>query len=303
MRNFVFNVIKILALSILKTVCLLIAIAYFTLAERKIMAAVQRRVGPNVVGPFGLLQPLADGLKLAGKELAIPAQASSRIFLSVAITVLLFALSGWAVIPFGMFDHSEYMSNAVVAKSLLLTERKLTMYHTTLECYYAAPESRGFLSFWNTLEDFFIRHGRELLEESPFYDLIPAMSASKDPLRLSGVIHTYFSYPGSYEAIVRILELVESWFKTLPWTDQELEAIYENLWPEGELTPEHDIEYRRIIQRRVLGKLDEPLYPVTNFGPVRTIRTLEEVLVWFNEGKSKPNDIVDTITGEINDKK
>jgi NADH-quinone oxidoreductase subunit H len=81
-------------LAIIKVVCLLVAIAYFTLAERKIMAAVQRRVGPNVVGPFGLLQPLADGLKLAGKELAIPTQASSRIFLTVAMTVLLFALSG-----------------------------------------------------------------------------------------------------------------------------------------------------------------------------------------------------------------
>ena len=88
------NFLWVLVLSILKVVCLLIAIAYFTLAERKIMAAVQRRVGPNVVGPFGLLQPLADGLKLAGKELAIPAQASSRIFLTVAMTVLLFALSG-----------------------------------------------------------------------------------------------------------------------------------------------------------------------------------------------------------------
>lgn len=78
--------------AILRLVCLLIAIAYFTLAERKLMAAVQRRVGPNVVGPFGLLQPLADGLKLAGKELTIPAQASRRIFLSVAMSVLLFAL-------------------------------------------------------------------------------------------------------------------------------------------------------------------------------------------------------------------
>jgi NADH-quinone oxidoreductase subunit H len=88
------NLLVVIALSVIKIVCLLVAIAYFTLAERKIMAAVQRRVGPNVVGPYGLLQPLADGLKLAGKELAIPTQASSRIFLTVAMTVLLFALSG-----------------------------------------------------------------------------------------------------------------------------------------------------------------------------------------------------------------
>lgn len=94
MALYLFNLATAIFLSIVKVVCLLVAIAYFTLAERKIMAAVQRRVGPNVVGPFGLLQPLADGLKLAGKELAVPAQASSRIFLAVAMTVLLFALSG-----------------------------------------------------------------------------------------------------------------------------------------------------------------------------------------------------------------
>lgn len=109
-------------LAILKIVCLLVSIAYFTLAERKIMAALQRRVGPNVVGAIGLLQPLADGLKLAGKELAIPAQASSRIFLSVAMSVLLFALSGWAAISFGMFDHSEHMSDVTVVHILALTE-------------------------------------------------------------------------------------------------------------------------------------------------------------------------------------
>ena len=94
MLLYLISLLSALLLSVVKVVCLLVAIAYFTLAERKIMAAVQRRVGPNVVGPFGLLQPLADGLKLAGKELAVPAQASSRIFLTVAITVLLFALSG-----------------------------------------------------------------------------------------------------------------------------------------------------------------------------------------------------------------
>ena len=111
-----------LLLTVLKIVCLLVAIAFFTLAERKIMAAVQRRVGPNVVGPLGLLQPLADGLKLAGKELAIPAQASSRIFLAVAISVLLFALCGWMAIPFGMFDHSEHLNNDTVTKILASTD-------------------------------------------------------------------------------------------------------------------------------------------------------------------------------------
>jgi NADH-quinone oxidoreductase subunit H len=94
MSVYTLNLLFVVLLAVIKVVCLLVAIAYYTLAERKIMAAVQRRVGPNVVGPLGLLQPLADGLKLAGKELVTPTQASSRIFLAVAMTVLLFALSG-----------------------------------------------------------------------------------------------------------------------------------------------------------------------------------------------------------------
>jgi NADH-quinone oxidoreductase subunit H len=57
MNSYLVAFVATLLLAVLKIVCLLIAIAYFTLAERKIMAAVQRRVGPNVVGPFGLLQP------------------------------------------------------------------------------------------------------------------------------------------------------------------------------------------------------------------------------------------------------
>lgn len=109
-------------LVILKIICLLIAIAYFTLAERKIMAAVQRRVGPNIVGFFGLLQPLADGLKLAGKELTIPSQANSRIFLFVSMSVLACALAGWAVIPFGSFDYSEVLDTPKVVKILLVVD-------------------------------------------------------------------------------------------------------------------------------------------------------------------------------------
>jgi NADH-quinone oxidoreductase subunit H len=66
-------------LILLKVVCLLIAIAYYTIAERKIMAAIQRRRGPNVVGFWGLLQPLADGLKLVAKELVIPTHANNRL--------------------------------------------------------------------------------------------------------------------------------------------------------------------------------------------------------------------------------
>jgi NADH:ubiquinone oxidoreductase subunit H len=78
----------------------LIGVAYFTLAERKILASVQRRRGPNVVGLFGLLQPIADGLKLLCKELLIPSRSNTLIFLSAPLVILLLSLIGWAVLPF-----------------------------------------------------------------------------------------------------------------------------------------------------------------------------------------------------------
>ena len=77
---------------LIKVVCLLVSIAYYTLAERKIRAAIQRRRGPNVVGVYGLLQPLADGLKLIAKERIIPSQANSRIFVLAPVFVLTLGL-------------------------------------------------------------------------------------------------------------------------------------------------------------------------------------------------------------------
>jgi NADH-quinone oxidoreductase subunit H len=80
---------------------LLISVAYFTLAERKIMASMQRRKGPNVIGTFGLLQPLADGFKLLIKETVIPSNANTVVFILAPIITFLLSLLGWAVIPFG----------------------------------------------------------------------------------------------------------------------------------------------------------------------------------------------------------
>lgn len=80
---------------------LLLSVAYFTLAERKIMGAIQRRRGPNVVGVFGLLQPLADGAKLLLKETIIPSNANTVLFVLAPIITFLLSLLGWAVIPYG----------------------------------------------------------------------------------------------------------------------------------------------------------------------------------------------------------
>jgi len=90
-------IIKILAI----VVPVLLCVAYLTLAERKIIGAMQLRRGPNVVGPFGLLQPLMDGMKLFLKETIIPSGANRAIFIIAPMLTFFLALISWAVIPFG----------------------------------------------------------------------------------------------------------------------------------------------------------------------------------------------------------
>jgi len=86
---------------LLIVVPLLISVAYFTLAERKVIASIQRRRGPSVVGIWGLLQPLADGLKLLVKETVLPSNANTILFIIAPILTFLLSLLGWAVVPFG----------------------------------------------------------------------------------------------------------------------------------------------------------------------------------------------------------
>src|SRR3979490_162431 len=97
--SYIWPLIVIVAQSLLLLVILLIVIAYVLLADRKIWAAVQMRRGPNVVGPWGLLQSFADLLKFILKEPIIPAGANKGVLLLAPLVTCVLALAAWAVIP------------------------------------------------------------------------------------------------------------------------------------------------------------------------------------------------------------
>lgn len=96
----IFTIIIALLKIVSITIPMLLAVAYFTVAERKIMGAIQRRRGPNVVGFVGLLQALADGLKLFTKETTLPSNSNLALFIIAPILSFLLSVIAWAVIPF-----------------------------------------------------------------------------------------------------------------------------------------------------------------------------------------------------------
>jgi NADH-ubiquinone oxidoreductase chain 1 len=97
---FINTLVSILEVLII-TVPVLLTVAFITIAERKTMGSMQRRLGPNIVGYYGLLQPFADALKLLIKEFVSPTQANLILFFLGPIITLIFALYGYAMIPYG----------------------------------------------------------------------------------------------------------------------------------------------------------------------------------------------------------
>lgn len=110
---------------LLIVVPLLLAVAYLTYAERKVIAAMQLRKGPNVVGPFGLLQPLADGLKLMLKEVILPTKSNKALFIIAPMITFTLAMVGWAVVP---FSEGMVLSNINVGLLYLLAISSLEVY-------------------------------------------------------------------------------------------------------------------------------------------------------------------------------
>ena len=104
---------------------LLLSVAYLTYAERRVIGLMQLRRGPNVVGPFGLLQPIADAVKLMFKEVIIPTASNKVIFILAPIITFVLALIGWAVIP---FDKGLVLANINVGVLYIMAISSLGVY-------------------------------------------------------------------------------------------------------------------------------------------------------------------------------
>ena len=142
-----------LLLTILSLISLLISIAYFTLAERKFIASVQRRCGPNIVGFWGLLQPLADGLKLVLKEIIIPNSSNQGLFIIAPLLTLILSFSGWVVIP-NSFD--SYIIDLTLSLMFILLIRC-----KFLEYNKSSSETSSISSIKTSIEDRKLTEGQK----------------------------------------------------------------------------------------------------------------------------------------------
>lgn len=120
-----FWLLRTVACTLLVVAGLLFCVAYLTYAERKILSAMQRRQGPMTVGPFGLLQPIADGIKLFSKETIIPSQAHRFVFLLAPIMLFTLSLIAWVVIP---FDKDWVLANINVGILYLFAISSMGVY-------------------------------------------------------------------------------------------------------------------------------------------------------------------------------
>ncbi|MCC8417040.1 MAG: NADH-quinone oxidoreductase subunit NuoH [Rickettsia endosymbiont of Bryobia graminum] len=129
MIDFVSEYILPLIIIVLKILCitipLLLCVAYLTYAERRVIGLIQLRRGPNVTGPFGLLQPIADAIKLLFKEPIIPNPADKILFIVAPMITFILSLIGWAVIP---FDKGIVLSNINVGVLYILAISSLGVY-------------------------------------------------------------------------------------------------------------------------------------------------------------------------------
>lgn len=101
--------------TLLADILVLLVVAFYTLVERKVIGSIQRRRGPNVVGIWGLLQPIADAVKLVNKEVVIPTKANKLIFLLAPMLALVSSTTNWSIMPLNFYGLENYTDFSVSA--------------------------------------------------------------------------------------------------------------------------------------------------------------------------------------------
>jgi hypothetical protein len=222
-------ILKILGI----VVPLLIAVAYFTIAERKIMGAIQRRRGPNAVGYIGLLQPLADGLKLFVKETTLPNSSNISIFLLAPSMAFILSIMGWAVSP---FSDGTFISDLNLEVLYLFAGESSGL---TVNCSNKHKKIRepvtSKIGIWDQIQlvidndaltlkqkDNLIKQLREIVSvENQEFKINPEILNN-----VRAIIEYY--YPDLFEKIqLKVSESNRSWLKKLPLiVEESVEVIF-----------------------------------------------------------------------------
>jgi NADH-quinone oxidoreductase subunit H len=141
MLSTLFSILSLLLPFLAYVVPLLLSVAFFTLYERQLLAALQRRQGPNIVGFYGLLQPIADGLKLFIKESILPKSANRLLFLVAPVITFGLAVAGWAVLPLG---EGRRLSDLRLGRLYLFALSSLSV-HSVIRAGWSSNSKYAFL--------------------------------------------------------------------------------------------------------------------------------------------------------------